>query len=155
MVEDALWESTTWGCCTKSLSETEWLSDWQESLDHDQGSSLNWLFTVNNTSTLSKATIDTTDCIIGTLDFNQEDGFLETWLSSKFSSEEHTSSSWGNLTTTSVNSISVESNILNVEADTSHVFFSYNTVFGCPLESSLAGVLNFIHELTLSCGINK
>jgi hypothetical protein len=59
------------------------------------------------------------------------------------------------LTTTSVNSISVESNILNVEADTSHVFFSDNTVFGCPLESSLAGVLNFIHELTLSCGINK
>jgi len=104
---------------------------------------------------LSEATIDTTDSIIRALDLNQEDGLLETRLSSELRSEEHTSGSWGNLTTTSVDSISVELDILNVEADTSHVLISQNTLFGGPLEGSFAGVLYFVHKLALSCGINK
>jgi hypothetical protein len=41
---------------------------------------------------LSEATIDTTDSIIRALDLNQEDGLLETRLSSELRSEEHTSS---------------------------------------------------------------
>jgi hypothetical protein len=104
---------------------------------------------------LSEATIDATDGIIRALDFDQEDGLLETRLSSEFRSEEHTSSSGGDLTTTSVNSISVECYVLNVEADSSHVFISHDTLLGGPLEGSLARVLDFIHKLTLSGGINK
>jgi hypothetical protein len=104
---------------------------------------------------LSEATIDTTDSIIRALDLNQEDGLLETRLSSELRSEEHTSGSWGNLTTTSVDSISVELDILNVEADTSHVLISQNTFLGGPLEGSFAGVLDFVHELALFGNIDK
>jgi hypothetical protein len=147
-------ESTTWGSCAESLSETKGLSNWEVSLDHDKGSTLDWLFTVNDTSALSKATVNSTYCIVGALNFDQEDGLLEAGLSGKFWSEEHTSGSWGNLTTTSVNSISVECNILDVKANTSHVFISQNTLFGGPLEGCLAGVLNFSHELALLSNIN-
>ena len=49
----------------------------------------------------------------------------------------------------------MESNIMDVEADTSHVFFSQNTVLGGPLECSFARILDFVHELALSSDINK
>jgi hypothetical protein len=79
---------------------------------------------------LGKATIDTTYSIIRALNFDQEDWLLEAGLGSELSSEEDTSGSWGNLTTTSVDSIGVESNILDVEANTSHVLISQNTFLG-------------------------
>jgi len=137
------------------LGETEGLSDWEVGLDHDKWGSGNWLFTNNDTSALGKATVDTTYSIIRALDFNQEDWLLEAGLGSELSGEEDTSGSWGNLTTTSVDSIGVKSYILNVEADTSHVLISQNTFLGGPLESSLARVLNFVHELALFGNINK
>jgi hypothetical protein len=59
------------------------------------------------------------------------------------------------LTTTSVDSIGVEGNILHVKADSSHVLFSQDTFLGCPLEGSLARVLNFVHELALLGGVNE
>jgi hypothetical protein len=155
MVEHALREGTSWSGGTEGLSETEGFSDWEVSLNHDEWGSGDWFFTDNDTSTLGKATIDTTYCIIRALNFDQEDWLLEAGLGSEFSGEEDTSGSWGNLTTTSVDSISVESNILDVESDTSHVLISHNTFLGWPLESSLARVLDFVHELALFGNINK
>ena len=49
----------------------------------------------------------------------------------------------------------MESNILDVEADTSHVFIGQGTFLGGPLESRLAGVLDFVHELALLGNIDK
>ena len=110
---------------------------------------------MNDTTSLGEATVNTTDGIIGALDFDQEDGLLEAGLSSKLGGEEDTSSSGGNLATTSVDSIGVEGNILQVEANTSHVLVSHDTFLGGPLESSLARVLDFVHELALLGGINE
>ena len=59
------------------------------------------------------------------------------------------------MTSSSVNSVGVKSNILEVESDTSHVFVGQGTFFGGPLESRLAGVLNFVHELALLGNIDK
>jgi len=89
------------------------------------------------------------------LDFNQEDWLLETGLSGKLSCVEDSSGGGGNLATTSVDSISVKGNILDVESDASHVFFRHDTLLGSPLEGSLAGVLNFVHELALRSDVNK
>jgi hypothetical protein len=54
-----------------------------------------------------------------------------------------------------VDSVGVEGNILDVEADTSHVFVSQSTFFGGPLEGGLAGVLDFVHELALLSDIDQ
>ena len=51
--------------------------------------------------------------------------------------------------------VGVKGNILKVEAATSHVLFSEDTFLGGPLESSLAGVLNFGHELALLGDVNE
>ena len=53
-----------------------------------------------------------------------------------------------------MDSISVESNILDVESDTSHVFISHDTFLGSPLEGSLDGVLDFLEVLNLFGDIN-
>jgi hypothetical protein len=53
------------------------------------------------------------------------------------------------LTTTSVDSICVKGNILEVESDTTHVLFSHNTFLGSPLKGSLKGVLDFMQVLHL------
>jgi hypothetical protein len=155
VIEDALREGTTGSGSTKGLGETEGLSDREEGLNHDERGSLDGLFTLNDTTTLGEATVDTTNSIIRALNLDQENGLLEAGLSSKLASEEDTSGSWGDLTTTSVDSVGVESHILQVEADTSHVLISHDTFFGGPLEGSLAGVLDFVHELALLGCINK
>ena len=120
------------------LSETERFSDGQVSLDDDERSSGDGLFTNNNTSSLSKSLIDTSHGIIGGLDFAQEDGLNESGGSSELSSVQNSSGSRDDLTTTSVNSVGVESNVHNVESDTSHVLISQDTFFGGPLEGSFA-----------------
>jgi hypothetical protein len=83
MVKHALRESTSRCGSTESLGETEGLSDWQVRLDDNEGGSLKGLFTDNNTSALSEALVNTTYSIVGALDFNQEDGFLETRVGSE------------------------------------------------------------------------
>jgi hypothetical protein len=92
---------------------------------------------------LGQALINTSHSIIRGLDFNQEDGFLESWLSSQLASIINSSSSGDDLTTSSVDSISMKGNIQKVESDTSHIFFSHDSFFGSPLESSFHRVFDF------------
>jgi len=155
VIEHTLWEGTTGGGGTESLGETEGLSDWQEGLEHDEWGTGNWLLTLDNTSTLGDATIDATYGVIWGLDLDQEDWLLEAWLGGKLASVEGASHGWGDLTTTSVDSVGVEGNILNVEADTSHVLLGHNTLLGGPLEGSLARVLDLRQVLASLGGIDE
>ena len=129
------------------LSESEGLSDWQEGLDNDKRSSRNWLFSNNNTSSLGKGLINSSHGVIRGLNFTQEDWLLESWLSSQLSGIENSSGSGDQLTTSSVDSISVQCHVMDVESDTSHVFFSHNSFLSSPLESRFARIFDFIQEL--------
>jgi len=71
------------------------------------------------------------------LDFYQEDWLLEHWCGSELTSVEHSSGGWDDLATTSVDSISMKGNIMDVESDTSHVLIAHCTFLGSPLEGSL------------------
>ena len=155
MVEDALREGTTGGGGTKSLGESEGLSDGQVGLDVDERGSGDGLLSSNNTSPLGQALIDSSYGIIRALDLNQEDGLHETGLSSQYGGVEDTSSSRNDLTTTSVDSIGVESHILDIEADTAHVLIGHHTLLGGPLEGSFHRVLDFIEILDLFGNINE
>ena len=147
MVEHALREGTAGSDGTESLGETEGFSDGQVGLKLDERSSRDGLFSDNNTSSGGEALVNTTNGIIGALDFDEEDRLLEAGLSGELASVEDSSGSGDELSATSVDSIGVEGNILKVEADSSHVLLSHNTFFGGPLEGSFDGVLNFVHVL--------
>lgn len=155
MVEHTLGEGTSGSGGTESLSETEGLSDGKVSLHHDERGSGNGLFTDNDTSSGGEALVDTTDGIFGALDLDKEDGFLESRLGKELRSVHDTSSGGDKLTTTSVDSIGMEGNILEVESDTSHVLFDEYTFLGGPVESGFHGVLNFVKVLDSLGGINE
>jgi len=69
---------------------------------------------------LSHSLIDCTNAVIWGLNFDQEDWFLQSWTSSELSSIQDSSGSWDDLTTTSMDSISMKGNIIDVESATSH-----------------------------------
>jgi len=155
MVEHALWECTARGSCSEGLGESEGLSDGQMSLELDEWGSGNGLFTNDYTSSGGEARVDATNCIIRALNFNKENWFLESWGCSQLGGVEDTAGSWDDLTTTSVDSIGVEGDVVDVESDSTHVLFGHNTFFGCPLEGSLSGVLDFVQVLDSFSYITK
>jgi len=154
MIEDALWESSSGSVGSKGLGETERFSDWKISFHVYEWSSLNWLFTDNDTSSLGKSLINWSDAIIWGLDLNQEDWLLEFWSGSKLTSVEDSSGGWNDLTSTSMDGIGVKGDIKDVESATSHVLIAHNTFSGSPLESSLNGIFDFVKELDSLSGIN-
>jgi len=111
MVEHALWEGSS-GCeLSQMLSESERLSDWQVTLDNHQWGSIDWFFSNNDSSSLGKALIDTSHSIIWGLDFAEEDRFLESGHGGKKRCIEDSSGSGNDLSTTSVDSISMEGDV--------------------------------------------
>jgi len=155
MVEDALRESSARGGGTESLGETEGFTDGQVSFHEHERSTHNGLFRDNDTSSLGEALVDTTDGILRGLNFTEEDGFLELGGSGELGSVEHSSGGRDDLTTTSMDSISVKGNIMDVESNTSHVLLSHDTFLGGPLECSLHGVLDFVEVLNGLGDVNK
>ena len=154
MREDALREGTTGGSGSEGLSETEGLGDGEESLHVDERSALNGLFFVDDTSTLGEALVDATNGVIGALDLDEEDGLDESGGSGELGGVEDTSGGRHDLTTTSMDSVGVEGNILDVVSDTSHVLVSHDTLFGGPLEGGLDGILDFVEVLNLLGGVD-
>jgi len=155
MIEHTLWESTSGGGGSEGLSETEGLSDRKEGLHVDEWGSVDWLFSGDNTSSLGEALVDTTDGIIRALNLDEEDWLLESWFSGELGSVEHTSTGWDDLTTTSVDSIGVEGNIMDVESASSHVLFSHGSLSRGPLEGSFDGIFDFLEILNSFGHINK
>merc|ERR1712139_730470 len=121
----------------------------------DKWGSWNWFLANDNTSSLGKSLVNSTDNIIWSLDFTEEDWFLETWLGGKLTSIEYSSGSWDDLTSTSVDSIGVKGDIMDINSDTSHVFVAHSSLSGGPLPSGLHGVLDFVQELNTLSNIDQ
>jgi hypothetical protein len=155
MVKDALREGTAGSGGAESLGETEGLGDGQVGFDHDEGSSLDGVFTNDHTATLGEAAVNATYGIIRGLDFDQEDGLLEARRGSELRGEENTASCGGDLTATAMNSIGVEGNIRDVKAASTEGFVAQDSLLGGLLEGRHAGVLDFAHELALLGNINE
>jgi len=118
------------------------------------GCSLNLFFFDNNTSSLIEDIINSSHGIRGSGNFGLENRFLERRRSGQFTTIVDSSSGGNKLTTSSVNGISVEDNIHNIDSDRSHVFVSHNSFFSGPLESIFHRIFNFIHELNPFSGID-
>ena len=155
MREDALREGTTRGGGTESLGETEGLSDGEEGSHVDERGALDGVLRLDNTTTLGEALVDTANSIIGALDLDLEDGLDEPGGSGELRGVEDTASGGDDLTTTSVDSVSVESDVHDVEADTAHLLIGHGTLLGGPLEGSLHGVLDFVEVLDLLGGVDE
>lgn len=147
VIEDGLGEGLATGGGTQIGRETEGLVDGQVSLDHEQRGTGALLLSVDVTTTAGKDTVDTTHSLLGNLDLDVEDGLEKTGVSKHGSGVQSTTSSGDQLTTTTVNGISVKSDIKDVEADGTHGLLSDGTLAGGPLESRNNGILDFVEVL--------
>lgn len=147
VVEHHLGEGLTRGGGAEVGVETERLLDGKVSLDVEEGSTGTLGLLEDVTSSAGKHRVDTTHGVLGNLDLDQEDGLLDTGLGEKGSGVEDTASSRDDLTTTTVNSIGVEGNIHDVEADRAHGLLGNGTFLGGPLETRDNGILDFVEVL--------
>ena len=155
MVEDHLRESLTTSSLSQLTGETERLVDRHVSLDGKQWSTWSLLLRDNLTSLLVQDGVDTTNGVLWTLNLNQEDWLLDSWLSQQHGSVSNSSHGWDDLTTTSVDSISVHSNIQDVNSDGSDILTEDRTFLGSPLESSDNGILDFVQVLNSLSLVNN
>ena len=147
VVEDGLGEGLATGALAEISVEAEGLVDGEVGLDVEQRSAGALLLSEDVTTTAGKDTVDTTHGLLGNLDLDQEDGLLEGGLSHESSSVQDAASSRNDLSTTTMDSISVESNIHDVEADTTHGLLTDGTLTGGPLETGDNGILDLVEVL--------
>lgn len=147
VIEDGLGESLAGGGGTEIAVEAERLHDGEVGLDGEEGSAGALLLAEDVTTAAGKDTVDTAHGLLGNLNLDQEDGLEERGLGKKGSSVKNAASSRDDLTTTTMDSISVEGNIEDVEADGAHGLLTDGTLTGGPLETGDNGILDFVEVL--------
>ena len=147
MVEDLLWEGLSTSGGTEIGSETEGLVDGKVRLDVEERSTNTLGLLEDVTSPAGEDTVDTSHSLLGNLDLAKVDGLEKSGLGKESGGVEDTARSGDDLTTTTVNGISVEGNIHDVEADGAHGLLSNGTFLGSPLETRDDGVLDFTQVL--------
>ena len=154
VIEDGLREGLALRVRAEVGGETERLVDGQVSLDREHRRSGALLLREYLAATLVEAGVDTADGVLRALDLDEVDGLLDTGRCSQAGSVTDTTSCRDDLSSTTVNCISVKlesppsdaslnnpytftyRNIDEVEADATHVLLSADTLLRCPLESS-------------------
>lgn len=147
MVENRLRESLTTGGRAEISRETEGFVDRQISLDVEQRGTRALLFSEDMATPPGESTVDTAHGLFRNLDLNQEDRLENGRVGKESRSVENTASSGDDLTTTTVDGISVKSDIKDVEADSAHRLLTNGTLTGSPLETRDNGVLDFVQVL--------
>ena len=99
-----------------------------------EGSSRNLDFLNHHSSPLIEGLIDTTHTLARSSDIASEDRFEEGRRGEKLKSVVESSCSGHDLTSTSMDSISVELTVSDVESHSSHVLVAEDTLLGSPLE---------------------
>jgi hypothetical protein len=147
MVKDGLWEGLSGGVGTEIGVETERLHDGKVGLDGEERCSRTLLLVEDVTTSSGQDTVHTTHGTLGNLNLDQEDGLKETGLGQESCSVQDTTSSWDQLSTTTMDSIGVESDIHDVESARTHGLFSDRSFTGSPLETRDNRILDFVQVL--------
>jgi len=155
VIEDALWEGLATSGGTEVAGEAERLGDREEGLDDVHRSAVNRLFRDDHTTLPVEGTVNAANGNFWALNLDGEDWFHDAWFGSHHAGVHNTTSSWDDLAATSVNGIGVESDVVNVESDTTDVFFAHWTFLGGPLESADNRVLNFVEVLNTLGGVDN
>jgi hypothetical protein len=147
VVEDRLGEGLSGGGLAQVTVEAERLQDGEVSLDVEQRSTRPLLLVEDVTTTAGKDTVHTTHGLLGHLNLDEVDRLEKSRFSKQGSGVQDTTSGRDDLTTTTVNGISVEGDIEDVEADGAHRLLGNGTLTGSPLETGHDGILDFVQVL--------
>jgi len=156
MIEDELREGLTRGSSPQVAGETKALHHRKMSFDVAQISTSFGDFLDDESSSLAEDTVDASyNAASRALDLNQEDGLLDSWFCRQLRSTEGPPGCWNDLSCTSVNGISVQVGVKNIETTTSQALFTQNSSFTEPLEGSSDRVLDLMNLLLTFGDINN
>jgi len=147
VIEDGLWESLSTGSLSEGRVETERLGNWEVSLHGEHWGTDSLLGSEHVSSSDVETRVDTTLGVLWALDLDQVHWLLKTWLGKESGGVTDTSGDWHNLSSSSVDGISMQSNIHDVESDTSHLLLTTDTLSGNPLETGNDGILDLVQVL--------
>ncbi|VUC22096.1 unnamed protein product [Clonostachys rosea] len=147
VVKHGLREGLAGGGGTEISVEAEGLQDGEVGLDVEERSTRALLLVEDVTTSAGKDTVDTAHGVLGHLNLDQVDGLEQSGLGQKGSGVQDTTSSGDDLATSTVDSISVQGHIKNVETGRAHGLLSNGTLTGSPLETGDNGILDFVEVL--------
>ena len=147
VIEDRLREGLSRGGGTEISVEAEGLQDGEVGLDVEQRGTRALLLVEDVTTTAGKDTVDTTHGLLGDLNLDQVDGLEKGGLGQQGRGVQDTTGGGHDLTGTTVNGVSVEGDIEDVEADGAHGLLSNGTLTGSPLETGDNGILDLVEVL--------
>lgn len=147
VVKDRLREGLARGGLAEIGVVAERLEDGKVGLDGEERRAGTLLFGEDVTTSSAQDAVDTTHGTLGHLNLRQEDGLLEGGLGKEGSRIEDTASGRDDLATTTVDGISVQGHIHDVEPDSTHRLLSNGTLAGGPLETGNDRVLDFLQVL--------
>lgn len=128
VIEAALWEGLAGSGGTEIGIKTEGLIDGQVGLDLEHRGTRGLLFLEDVTTLSVEDGVDTTHGLFWALDLDQVDGLEETWGGGQAASVQDTASSWDDLSTTTMDGISVKGDVVEIESDSTHVFVAKDTL---------------------------
>merc|ERR1712088_74888 len=155
MVKHTLWESLATSVRPQVGSETEGFVYRQVCLNVEHGGSRHLRFFKYVTTTTIEHSINTTDSILRTLNFHKIDWFHKSRFGGQSRSVQNTSGGRDDLTASTMDSVSMQSNVIDVKSHTTHIFVTKDALFRSPLESSNDRILNFIQVLDSLGRINN
>mmetsp|Transcript_10256 Transcript_10256/g.17658 ORF Transcript_10256/g.17658 Transcript_10256/m.17658 type:complete len:841 (-) Transcript_10256:216-2738(-) len=155
MVEHASGERLSGGGRAQSVGETERLNDRQVRLDGVHGGA-GALHLLENLSALGvEAPVDTTEGTLRGLDLHHVDRLHETGLGGEEGRVDGATASGDDLTTTAMDGVSVEDNIVHLGFHGAHVLIAQGALLGSPLEGSHARVLDLVQVLHSLTHVNE
>merc|ERR1719460_2247323 len=155
MREHALWECLPAGRLTQGCDKAEGLRHREVSFHLKEGSALALVLFEDTATTHVHARVHSTHRILWACDLDKEHWFLQSWRSCHQSCEANTAHGRCNLSSTTVNRVSVHRHIHEVEANTTHVLLAKRTFFGNPLECTVHMLLDLEKVLHSHCLVDN
>jgi hypothetical protein len=142
-----LWKSTAGSSFTKSGVKTERFQYRQVGFYNVERSAGLWNFLEDGTTTLRYAGINFSDDFLFSLNFSEVERLDKGRFGGQNCCVENAASSWDELTSSSVNSVSMEGSIMKVEADTTERLTTENSFTCNGFEGGAHVILDFIEVL--------
>merc|ERR1712180_426195 len=130
VVEHALWEGLASSVGPQVSGEAEGLVDRQVGLDDEHGGAGGLRLLEHVTSPSVQHTVDSSNCVLRALNFDQVYWLHNSGVSCQQTSVQDTPCCWDDLTTPTMNSISVEGHIIDVESTIAHVLICQTALLG-------------------------
>mmetsp|Transcript_31114 Transcript_31114/g.56446 ORF Transcript_31114/g.56446 Transcript_31114/m.56446 type:complete len:293 (+) Transcript_31114:61-939(+) len=155
VVKRALRESLSSCIRTKVSSETERFHNWEVCQKSHLRGSGPLLLREDMSTTLGEDTVHVTHSILWNRDVTQIDGFKKIGFGSQQRGEADTTGGRHDLSHTTVNGISMEDDIHEVEPGSTHLFLTKGTILGSPGETTYDRLLNFKKVVNTLGGVDK